>query len=101
LTWGERVRLAGGHLAHRAGADQGTGTRLLAHGDYAWCDSLRPAPGDAPECPRCVRRLPELERITGRALAEDIARRCDCGRLAWWPGFRCEGCGTAVGRSAA
>ena len=71
MTWGTRVRLAGGHLAHRAGKDQG-GTSWLAHGDYAWTDTLRPVAEDAPDCPRCVRRLPELKRL--EALLRDAGR---------------------------
>src|SRR5690348_3875935 len=64
-TWGTRVRLAGGHLAHWAGGDQG-GTTYLAHGDYAWTGRLRPVAEDAPECGRCTRNLPELEDMVKR-----------------------------------
>ena len=56
-SWGTPVRLKGGHLTHWAGRDR-DGSRLLAHGDYAWTDNMRePLPG-APECPRCKRRQP-------------------------------------------
>lgn len=88
MPWGTRVRLAGGHLAHYAGTVQ-DGTARLAHGDYAWAETFRPAAGDAQDCRRCTRRLPELEQIVTRAIEEGIARRCDCGLLTWWPGFAC------------
>jgi hypothetical protein len=65
------MRLKGGHLAHWAGGDQ-RGSSLLAHGDFAWTDTLVPAPDDAPECPRCARKLPGLERMVERAIAEGI-----------------------------
>lgn len=71
-TWGRRVRLKGGHLAHWAGADQ-RGATLLAHGDYAWTDTLRPVADGAPDCGRCARRLPRLERMVQRAAEEDLA----------------------------
>lgn len=89
--WGTRVRLSGGRLAHYAGKDH-DGTSWLAHGDYAWSDTLRPADDDAEDCSRCVRKLPALEHMIARAIEEDIARRCDCGGLMWWPSFRCGEC---------
>jgi hypothetical protein len=89
VTWGTRVRLSGGHLAHYGGQDQDDGVTWLAHGSFAWTDTLRPAGEDAPECPRCVRRLPQLEHQRDRAVAEGIARRCGCGRFTFWPDFGC------------
>jgi hypothetical protein len=71
MPWGVRVRLSGGHLAHYAGQDQDKVTPL-AHGDFAWTDTLRPVGEDAPDCPRCVRRLPQLERLD--ALLRDAGR---------------------------
>ena len=94
FAWGVKVRLAGGHLTHWAGADQ-DGSTYLAHDAYAWTDTLRPASDNAPECRRCLRRLPVLAHQVQRAIEEDIARRCDCGRLAYWPQFTCQ-CGREV-----
>jgi hypothetical protein len=71
MPWGTRVRLAGGHLAHYAGQDDGKVTPL-AHGDLAWTGTLRPVSEDAPDCPRCVRKLPQLERLD--ALLRDAGR---------------------------
>jgi len=90
VTWGTKVRLAGGHLAHYGGQDQDDGVTWLAHGSFAWTETLRPADGKAPECSRCVRKLPELEHQLGRAIAEGIAKRCGCGRVTFWPDFACQ-----------
>lgn len=97
MTWGTRVRLAGRHLAHYAGTVR-EGTALLAHGDYAWAETLRPAADDAEDCGRCARRLPGLEHSVTRAIEEDVARRCECGLLTWWPHFTCA-CARASSRS--
>ena len=89
MTWGTRVRLAGGHLAHYGGQGQGQGTPL-AHGDLAWTGTLRPVAEYAPDCPRCLRRLPELERLdvllrdAGRYAAPHEHRGADVG----WPRAR-------------
>ena len=69
--WGTRMRLKGGHLAHWAGPDR-QGSARLAHGDCAWTDTLLPAPDDAPECPRCARKLPGLERMVERLIEEGV-----------------------------
>jgi hypothetical protein len=69
--WGTRARLAGGHLAHWAGGDQ-QGSTYLAHGDFAWTDTLRPVDEDSPECKRCARGLPALERMVRRAVEAGI-----------------------------
>jgi hypothetical protein len=95
IPWGRPVRLAGGHLTHRAGADI-DGTAWLAHGGYAWSDRLSPAGEDAPDCARCARNLPQLAHQARRAVEEGIAKQCGCGRLAFWPGFACGGCGLVV-----
>jgi hypothetical protein len=95
-TWGSRVRLSGGKLAHRAGQDNGDGVRWLAHGDFAWTETLREAADGAPDCGRCLRKVPELERQLARAFEEDIARWCGCGRVTFWPGFGCGDCGLVV-----
>jgi hypothetical protein len=71
-VWGNRVRLAGGRLVHWAGSDQ-DGSTYLAHDAFAWTEDLRPAGGDAPECVRCVRRLPGLENAIRRAREEDLS----------------------------
>jgi hypothetical protein len=70
-VWGRRMRLKGGTLAHWAGGDQ-RGSTLLAHGDFAWTDTLVPAPAGAPECPRCARKLPGLERMVERLIREGV-----------------------------
>jgi hypothetical protein len=95
MGWGTRVRLSGGRLAHYAGTVR-DGTALLAHGDYAWAETLRPAPDDAEDCGRCARRLPGLEHSVTQAIEEGTARRCGCGLLTWWPGFECA-CATSSG----
>ena len=59
------------HVTVLTGIDDGKVTPL-AHGDLAWTDTLRPVSEDAPDCPRCVRKLPQLERLD--ALLRDAGR---------------------------